>query len=303
VARRTLTASRWSERVAACSLAVACTFAPLAGPIGAFAQAYETLHVRHLTMTVDRNSVGVGEPFHLSISVHVDEEVVQLDNLTLPDLSGFDSLGDERRCVATTAGSDCTETVTLAATVPGTRTISGATLDAIDARNGRPSRFTSNAVTLTVTGSAASDPLRDVVSGVLYVTLRAFLIVLLIGVAIFALLWGFVSWRRGAPPRPVVPARAPTPAEPVAAPDPNARLRDLATTLGREPTRANALRMRFALRETMHARDEETLRDLMVRRAADPSRLASLAAIERAAFCEDERVSDAVREALPSLNF
>ena len=253
-------------------------------------------------MSVDRATVAIGEPFHLSIATHVDEPVTQLDNLTLPDLSGFDSLGDERRCVATAAGSDCIETVSLAATVSGVRTIPGATLDAVDARNGKPSRFTSDSVTITVTGAPFVDPLHDMVSGFVFGALRAFLIFLFVAVAVFALIWGFVTRRRKNPVAPAAPAYV-APAPYASPPDPAARLRALADELAREPTRANALRLRQALRDRLNARDEETYADLLARRAGEPRDLAALGAVERPAFCEDERVADAVREALPSLTF
>ena len=78
-------------------------------------------------MSVDRATVAIGDQFHLTISAHVDEKIAQLDNLTLPDLAGFDSLGDERRCfAAASGGSDCVETVTLSATIAGPRAIRGA---------------------------------------------------------------------------------------------------------------------------------------------------------------------------------
>jgi hypothetical protein len=290
-----------ARRARVAALAVAVAYAELAA--FASAQTYETLHVRRFTMSVDRTTVEVGEPFHLSIAAHVDEPVTQLDNLTLPDLSGFDSLGDERRCVATSAGSDCVETLTLAATVAGVRTIAGATLDAIDARTGKPSRFTSDPVTVTVTGTAFLDPLRGLVSGLLFAAVRAFLIVIFVAAFAFAVVWSISMWRKPAPrPRVAVSPRVP-PAAPAPPPDPNAALRALADALAHEPTRANALRLRQAMRATMDARDDETFGDLARRGAAEPPRLAALGAVERAAFCEDERVPDAVREALPSLNF
>ncbi len=290
-----------ARRARVTALAVAVAFAELAA--FASAQTYETLHVRRFTMSVDRTTVEVGEPFHLTIAAHFDEPVTQLDNLTLPDLSGFDSLGDERRCVATSAGSDCVETLTLAATVAGVRTIAGATLDAIDARTGKPSRFTSDPVTVTVTGTTFLDPLGGLVSGLLYTAVRAFLILIFVAAFAFAVAWAISMWRKPPPrPRVAVSPRV-APAAPPPPPDPNAALRALADALAHDPTRANALRLRQAMRATMDARDDETFGDLAARGAADPPRLAALGAVERAAFCEDERVPDAVREALPSLNF
>jgi hypothetical protein len=249
-------------------------------------------------MSVDRASVAVGEPFHITIGTHVDERVVELDNLTLPDLSGFESLGDERRCVASGTGSECMEIVTLDATVAGRRTIAGATLDAIDARNGKPSRFTTDAVTIDVTG-AAPDPVGDTISNFLFGAIRGAIVFVLVVVGVFALIWGFASRRRTSmpPPPPAVPY------VPVAQPppDPLARFRELVDELARDPSRANVRKVRDAMRASVGARDEETFGDLAARHAAEPAVLDALGAVERAAFCEDDRVADAAREAIPFL--
>ncbi len=266
--------------------------AALAEP--ANAQTYATLHVRSFSMSADRVTVAIGEPFHLTISAHVDESVPELDNLTLPDLSGFDSLGDERRCVATPAGTDCVETVTLAATIAGQRTIAGATLDAIDGRNGKASRFTTDPVSILVTapvtqiGNAPSN-----LTELFFSFLKSATIFMLVVVAVLALVWAFFSKRR------VVVPPAPAPIAPP--PDPRSRLRELIDALVREPTRVNALRLREAMREAMHAREDETLADLDARAAGSPDDRVALRAVEKAAFCEDARVADAVREATPFL--
>lgn len=282
-------------RRALVALALAAAFASVAGT--ARAQAYESLHVRSFTMSVDRSSVALGEPFHLTIETKVDERVLQIDDLTLPDLAGFDSLGDERRCVAGSGGSDCVEIVTLAATIAGQRTIPGATLDAIDARNGKPSRFTSDSVAILVTGGTGDTAVfADFVFG----ALRAAVICLFVVVAVLAILWGFTKRRKAAPV--VASAYVPPAPAPAPPPDPNARMRELVAELEREPTRANALRVRHALRAGLGARDDETYADLASRHGASPAALRTLAAVERAAFCEDDRVADAVREALPFLN-
>jgi hypothetical protein len=248
-------------------------------------------------MSADRVTVAIGEPFHLTISAHVDESVPQLDNLTLPDLSGFDSLGDERRCVsASGAGTDCVETVTLAATIAGKRTIAGATLDAIDGRNGKPSRFTTDPVSILVTGPIPA-PIGDAPSNLtalLFSFAKSATIFMLVVVAVLALMWAFFSKRA------VVVAPQPMPA-PVPPPDPRGRFRELIDALVREPTRFNALRLREAMREAMHARDGETLADLDARAAGTPDDRLALRAVEKAAFCEDARVADAVREATPFL--
>jgi hypothetical protein len=254
------------------------------------------LHVRSFSLATDRESVREGEPFHLTISAHVDEEVLELDNVTLPDLSGFESLGDERRCSASPRGSDCVEILTLDGTAAGTHTLGPVILDAIDGKNGRPSRFATNTVQVTVEGrSGISSTARNVLVGIL------------IGIACAALWWGF-SRRRvpaAAPPAPIPAPPAPPP-PPVTPPvDPDARYRSLVDALEREPTRAHAVAVREELRAKAGARSEETLGDLLARGAfADrPQARAALRAIEVPVFCEDANVELAVREALPFLRF
>ncbi len=248
-------------------------------------------------MSADRATVAIGDQFHLTISAHVDEKIAQLDNLTLPDLAGFDSLGDERRCfAAASGGSDCVETVTLSATIAGPRAIRGATLDAVDARNGKPTRFTSDGTSVYVTGPIAIgfDPLGGAFAGMIFGIVRAATIFTLVVVAAIALVWAFYARRRPAPAVPVTTSYAPPP-------DPYVRLRELGAVLLREPTRANALRLRAAMREAIGAREDETLDDLVGRNAGTSGERNALRAVERAAFCEDARVESAVSEAEPFL--
>lgn len=269
-------------------------------------QTLARLHVRSFTMTAAPSSVNIGEPFHLTIAAHVDEATLELDNVTLPDLSGFDSLGDERRCTASPHGSDCSETITLAATVAGDRTIAAASMDAVDARNGKPSRFSTNTVSIHVMGpsplAAGAGVLAALLAGVQSL-LRAFAILALLLIAVLALQWGFAR-RRSSAATPAVAALSrppPQPAPPIAGTD-GSRLRALVDALAREPTRERARAVREELRARLGAREDETLADLVARTSAASATLASLAALERATFCEDGRVEDAIREALPYLN-
>lgn len=274
-------------------------FASVPQPVGA--QTLEKLHVRDFTMSADRTSLRVGETFHLTIAARVAERVLELDNVTLPELSGFDVLGDERRCSASERGSDCTETLTLAPNVAGDPTIAATTMDAIDARNGKPSRFGTNTLALHVAGAPPHLP--NSIADVLWPALIGIVLPLvLVALGAWGLIWGF--GRRKIAPRLPVPQPPPFVPEPVAE-DVHTRLRALAMELAAEPTRARAFAVRAALRESVGARDDETLADLAARRAAGEraSILAALHAIERASFCEESHVARAVREALPSLNF
>jgi hypothetical protein len=273
------------------ALAQLLALAPAWLPAPALGQSLARLHVRNFALATDRTSVREGEPFHLTISAHLDEEVLELDNVTLPDLTGFESDGDERRCSASARGSDCVEILTLDATQAGAHTLGPATLDAIDARSGRASRFATNSVVVTVEGaSGLSGVARSLIAGGL------------IGIACAALWWGFVR-RRKPPAAPPPVAAAPPAPKPVAAPDPAARYRELVAALEREPSRARALAVRAELRRDAGARAEETLGDLEARGAlrGRPQALSALRAIEHAAFCEDANVERAVREAIPYL--
>ena len=268
------------------------------------AQTLTRLHVRKFDLSLDQQSVSVGAPFHLILTTHVDEAIGALDNVSLPNLAGLEDLGDERRCARAKNGTDCVETLTLDATVPGDRTIGPATLAVVDAQTGRPRTFESNLVTIHVTGQAkiANDTeVTSAVTDMLWAAARTAGTFVLVALALWGLLW--VAFRRShAPlPLPVPPTPAPPPPPPV--PDWERRLRDAVDALVREPTRTNAIAVREALRAHVGAREEETFADLVARNATNgrSETLAALAAVERAAFCEDARVPEAVREALPFL--
>ncbi len=283
---------------------LACAALAFASPVRA--QPLPTLHVRGFVLALDRTSVNVGEAFHLTLKTHVDEQLSALDNVVLPNLSGLEDLGDERRCSASKNGTDCVETLTLDAADPGDRTIGPATLEAIDPRTGRPHNIESNLVTIHVTGqpktsNESTEP--DVVGDIVAAAVRGIITFVLVVVAVWALLWGFGRRRVRPAPPPIVAPPPPPPPPPAAVGDWAAQLAALTEALAREPTRARAIAVREALRRHVGARDEETLADLVARNAANgqPNTLVALAAIERAAFCEEARVPEAAREALPYL--
>ncbi len=83
--------------------------------------------------------------------------------------------------------------------------------------------------------------------------------------------------------------------------DADARWRELVRDLEREPTRARATAVRDELRARAGARMDETLADLARRGALHGAAGAALTAVERASFCEEEHVAEAVHEALPYL--
>ncbi len=264
-------------------------------------QALLTLHVRAFYMSLDKTTVRVGESFHLTITAHVDQQVLELDNVTLPDLSGFEIAGDERRCSSSGRGTDCVEVLTLDATEPGTRTLAPTVMDAIDARNGKPSRFLTNSVTIKVLPAALlSSGLPLWLRDVLLTVLRQIALLLMALAALATLVW--VLARRK--PRPPAPAPAKAPPRPEPAPAANgASWQSLVAALVAEPSRPRVVSVREALRKRVVARDDETIADLLARRAAgnDESLRDALIAIERAAFCEETRLVQTVRDALPLL--
>jgi len=146
-------ASRRALRTGCARAVSAAVFALLCAPAGA--QGLRTLHVVTLSMTADRTEVPLGSDLHLTIHARVREHVSALDELVVPEVGTMHLLGDERRVRRGPAGTDVDETLTLEPIDAGSFTLPGAFLDAIDGRTGKPTRFTANAVRVTV-GPAAS---------------------------------------------------------------------------------------------------------------------------------------------------
>jgi hypothetical protein len=266
--------------------------APIVAP--AAAQALMRLHVRSFTLTAEPQSLRVGDTLKLRIAIRVDENVLQLSNVTLPDLSGFDSLGDERQCASAGHGTQCLETMTLSPTVPGDRTIGPTTLDAIDARTNKPSRFATNAVMIHVAalpGALAQPLFRNLV--------KPILILVLVGAAAYALLWNF--GRRSRRSMPIARPQPETPRGPAPPQDP---LPGMIAALRADRARARVNAIRDELRRRVGAKEEETLADLLARRAAgdNPNLADALRAIERAAFVDDADLEAAIDDALPILD-
>lgn len=286
------------------ALAIAAFAFVAAVPHVVVAQALERLHVRSIVLSVQPARAKVGDTLRFVLRVHLDERVRELDNVTLPDLTGFDVLGDERRCVPARRGTDCTEILSLSPNAPGTTTIGPAVLDAKDAATGRPMRYSSNAVRVTIEGSAPSPLAANAAASSAGEAWNLLLVAIVgFGVALAALI--LLAWfaRRKPPavPAPPMLRPPPPPLTPVLAGD--ARWRLLIQDLRAHPTRDRVLIVREVLRQWVGARAEETLADLDARNAGSNQRTAmdALHSIERAAFIDDERVPAAVSAALPSL--
>ena len=251
-------------------------------PATASAQTLARLHVTSLSLASDRARVAVRAPFHVTIHLHVLEHIAEPDNLFLPDLTNCEIEGTERRTVASASGTDYRETLTLEALEPGRAHLTPARLLAIDARNGMPSQFASNDLTIMV--GPPSDTLTSVARAIreaLRVTLSAGLLalVILIGVVI-AIVWV----RRARAPAVPLPS-------PVAAPPPprpgrrSEELRDALAQLDGDRSPASALRVRRALFVVAGAPPEATLRDVLgTVGEGDPALRSAVVAAERASF-------------------
>jgi hypothetical protein len=270
----------------------------------ASAQQTPVFHVRSFAMRADRAQVRVGDSFHLTIELQVDETTTRCDAINPPDFYGFDSLGEERHISTRPAGTTCIDIITLSPVAPGAHTIPPATIDAIDATTSTPSRFSTNTVAI----NALHAPLRTamIVRNTAIQMFKALVVLLLtlalIGTAYWALarvLPGFAAVRRipHADHAADVAQAQPAPL------DERERLRAIVTVLAAQPTRRNVLAVRMILRAMVHAREDEVFGELLARVAAtvDPALLEVMRVIERAAFIDDEHLPEAVRDAVRAL--
>ncbi|MBC5811562.1 MAG: hypothetical protein GIW95_12030 [Candidatus Eremiobacteraeota bacterium] len=260
------------------------------------ASSLQTLHVRDFTLRADPATLHVGETLRLRISVRVDERLLAMDNVVLPNLAGFVSLGDERQCVSSGRGTECVETMSLEATALGDVSIAAATLDAVDASTNKPSRFATNGVTVRILPADAAAA-RTFSGRRLAIIAAALLALAAAAFAALIVLFARAQRQAHAPPKP---APAPAPAAPPQPPrDP---LFDVLANLRAQPTRANALRARAELRRRAGARADETCDDLCLRRNLQKAPLgAALRAIEIASFAPDAQVEAAIANACPQM--
>ncbi len=267
------------RRGLAAAAALACAVAVATSP----ASALRALHVDKLSMRADRAGVRIGDVFHLAIHVHVREKVQALDELVIPDVGTMQLEGDERHVTASSSGTDVVETLTLEPTQAGAFTFAPAYLDAIDARTGKPSRFSSNPVRVVVTASGApAVPLAAI--GTVVAVVAGTLTTLLCMVAAVFVLFAVARRRRRVAVAPGAPAAAtPPPVPPPAPPTPRDAVRDALRTYRVAPSTAAVMTLRARLFEAAGVPAGATLRDA---RAAtpDPALRAALDAAERTAF-------------------
>ncbi len=292
-------------------MAVALTRALAAGALVAAAllpagaQTLERLHVKSFTLSVDKSDVTVGDTLHVVIDAKLAEPVAQLDNVTLPQLYGFDVLGDERSCVGQSGkATECTERIAISPTRAGTLIVGPAMLEALDAGANKPMRYQSNYVPIHVVDTAATpaeDPFAPVFAPILHFLLAALIVVIVAVLAFFLVL--FLLARRSSNSGKTLPyVPPPVPAgPPVPQVDPEVRFAALVRALDEEPIRMRVLALRAELRARVGAHEKETLADLRARGAGDARTQHLLEIVERGAFVEDRFVEEAARETVARL--
>jgi hypothetical protein len=264
------------------SLIAALAAAVLASAVlAAPASALRPLHVDALSMRADSAQLAVGDVFHLAIHAHVREQVTQLDELVVPDVGTMQLLGDERHVSTSPSGTDVVETLTLEPTQSGTFTFAGAYLDAIDARTGKPSRFSANPVRVVVASPAPR--LGEAMWSAVQLFFTLSLWALVIGVVIAAVVL-VVRFRRRA--RPVVDVAPPVVPAPAPSPPPRSPRDAVAEALRAyrdSPANGSLLRLRGALFAAAGESEGATLRDALAR-TDDPALRDALVAAEHTAF-------------------
>ena len=256
--------------------------------------------VTQLTLASDAATPHIEVPFHLIVTAHVRERIAELDNLDLPILAELELLGDEHTLVPQAGGTTYRETITVVAHHSGAITIAPVTLDAVDARDGKAKRYSSNSLTIHVAGPGAAIVAADDVWHGVRALAEALLRLLLILAGIVGVAFLVVALIRRRPP-PAAPMVTLAPAKPIVR-DPKDALREALETLRRERTRAGAMRARSIVRRMVGASDAETLADVLQRPlAADPSLRDLLRALERAGFTYDADLNVAVAAATAQL--
>jgi len=278
----------------------AIVLAPFAVPSPAAADAtLQRLHVSAFTFGADTTHPVMERPFDLLITVRLSDRVRDLRNLILPTFIGLEPLGDERSLIRVPGGTEYRERITVIAHRGGTLRIAPPYLDAVDARDGLPKRFLANPLVLTIGGPA--EMLRgdgtSASRNVFGVILRAAGWVLFLALAGLLLLRRMIRARRGEPAEPEREReREFSPHDRLRA------LRDVLDVLAEHPSRAAVFAVRTQLRAWAGIPAEATLIDALahIHEREGPLRSA-LIAVERAAFCKDDLLEDAVRDAVAAV--
>ncbi len=278
--------------------ASACVRAP--------AQGLQRLTVTSFALSADTVKPVVDVPFHVFVTLHVRENVASIEQLELPSLAALEVLGDERKLASDAGGTSYRETITLVAHHAETVHVPPATLDAVDARDGRPKRYSTNDLTLTVVpvpgaapvGQSGPPALQDLDALLMRAMVWTFGIAIPTAVALGLVIWLITRPR----PAVAVPPATAAAAEPKKAPASRDVMADARAAFAAAPSRLTASQVRDAARLEAGAAEKETLADLQRRVAPWNPRLAGvLSAAERATFTNDAALSaalDSLRSAL-----
>jgi hypothetical protein len=281
-------------------LAAALALAAAALPLCAGAQSLQRLTVQSFALSSDTATPHVDVPFHLTVTLHVRENVGSIGNIELPLLASLDLLGDERQISAGPSGSTYSETIAVTAHTPGQLTIAPAVLQAIDARDGKPKQYSTNGLSLTVVGVPATGPLlntRGASLGWAFVWVGIWIVVIgaTIAIVIAIARRGATADVRHAPP--VVDEAPPLPPRTL-----HDELRDALLVLRADPQRVTAVAVRNAVWRAIGADEGETLSGVLQLSAATaPPMRALLIALERAAFTYDADLPNAIADASTAL--
>jgi hypothetical protein len=265
----------------------------VAAPPSGDAQALQRLTVLSFDLGADTTTPHIDVPFHLMLTLRVRERVSQIENLDLPVLSQLELLGDERETTTTPQGTQYREMVTVVARGGGAVTISPATLQAIDAHDGKPKQWFSNGLTLHIAGApsrAIGNAARSVGVALLWV----------LGIACIVAIVALLARRRRPRPLPVVSPPPPPPA--VVFRTARQRAQDALAVLRAERSRSAAIAVRGAIWRMVGASDGETLADVLRRTDAhDRMTRELLVALERSAFTYEQDLRGAIDDACGAL--
>jgi hypothetical protein len=274
-------------------------------PAAVRAAPLQRLTVTSFTLSADTAKPELEVPFHLIVSLHVRETVPEIDNIELPVLVDVELLGDTRATQAGPGGTDYRETITVVAHHTGKIALAPATLQVIDARDGKAKQYSTNSLNLTVVGAmlpTAPDEVRPALWNIGR-QLLGWLLIWAIGIAAIVLIVILLARRRPpAAPAPVGAPPPPVPRPPMPARTRRERLQDALTVLRADRNRPTAVRVRAVVWELIGASEGETLADVLRRpEAADPRMAGVLRALERAAFTYDDDVAPAIDAACEAL--
>jgi hypothetical protein len=267
------------------------------------AQSLQRLTVESFDLSTDAPSPRVDVPFHLILTLRVRERLPAVENLNLPVLAALELLGDERETSSGPRGTLYREMISVVAHDGGVITLAPATLQAIDARDGRAKQWYTNGLTLHVVGGLPRTSSNvSLLLGSLFAALRslAWLPLWALGLGCIVILAVLVP--RRAPPR-ILPSPAPAPAaQRVPERSRRQQVQDALAVLRTQPTRTTAVAVRVAIWRMIGATEGETLADVLRRpEAAEDSMRALLVALERSAFTHDEDLDGAIDDARSAL--